>query len=499
ISSGFDVVIGNPPYIQIQNFSGKQEQKAWENQHYVTYAKTGDVYCLFYERGFHLLAPNGVLTYITSNKWMRANYGKAMRKFFLREGRIAGLIDFGDSQIFENATTYTNILVWIRSQENHDVPVWDLSQTYESDVSLKEMLEKEGRRDPLFNEDSFVIAKGDHSRIKQRIEKIGVPLKHWDVSIYRGILTGFNEAFIIDGKKKDELIAQDPNSAEILKPILRGRDIKRYEAEFADLWIINSHNGYDKVPAIKIDDYPVIKRHLEAVEASRIRGELGEKAQKAKGLFNRDDQGKTPYNLRNCAYINEFEKEKIVYAEIVYDSAFYYDTMGFYPEATSFLMTGECLKFLIALLNSKLLTYAFKSFYAGGDLRGNTFRYKKVFLENLPIPKLNPASQHPFEVLVDHVLFSRGKDMDSEASMLERVIDSMVYELYFPEEIKSAGCEVLKHLTNLPELKEDWNDEEKMKTIEKVYRELSDPTHPVSLAMKKMKEIKEIKIIEGRS
>jgi hypothetical protein len=144
--------------------------------------------------------------------------------------------------------------------------------------------------------------------------------------------------------------------------------------------------------------------------------------------------------LQRCAatYYDEFQKEKIVYAEIVYDSAFFYDTEAYYPEATVFIMTGERLKYLTALLNSRLLTYAFKTFYAGGDLRGKTFRYKKVFLENLPIPKLSSETHGEFEVLVDTILTLKQKDPNADTSTYEMKIDQLVYDLYglTPEEIE---------------------------------------------------------------
>lgn len=492
VKEGVDVVIGNPPYVQIQNFSGMQ-QKDWEKQKYETYTKTGDVYCLFYERGYGLLKDGGVLTFITSNKWMRANYGKVMRKFFAGSGTISQLIDFGDSPIFENATTYTNILVWKKDKQKAKTIAWDLSKAYTNDVSLGDLLVQQGECEPLFNESSFVIVKGEQTVIKKRIEEIGVPLKDWNISIYRGILTGLNEAFIIDGKKKEELIAKDPKSAEVIKPILRGRDIKRYKAEFADLWLINTHNGYaDKnkchIPRVDVKkDYPALWEYL-----NRINKIMEGQVEK------RYDQGDHWSNLRNCAYFNEIEKEKIFYAEIVFDSAFHYGTNLFYPEATTFIITGERLKYLTALLNSKLLTYAFRTFYAGGDLRGNTFRYKKVFIELLPVPKLSPESQLPFEILVDCILFCKEHNLQQESDLFESVIDGMVYELYFLEEIKTVDCKVLKHIAKLPKFKDDWSYEKKLVVIEKIYKELLDPKHPVTIAMEKMQKIPEVKIIEGR-
>ena len=424
----FDIVIGNPPYIQIQSFSGRPEQKAWEQQKYATYTKTGDVYCLFYERGFNLLARGGVLAYISSNKWMRANYGKALRKIFLANGRIDRLIDFGDSRIFENATTYTNILLWRKELASKMIQTWDLSKAYYAETSLEALLAKEGKSEPLFAEDGFVIVRGGQSQIKKRIEELGNPLKDWDIAIYRGILTGMNEAFIISGKKKDELIAKDQKNAEIIKPILRGRDIKKFRIDFSDLWVITTF------PALKIDidEFDSIRDYLKG---------FGKKLEQSGKPGCRKKTNNKWFEVQDTiAYHGEFDKEKIIFAEIVYDSAFYYDEDKYYPEATSFILTGESVKYLTALLNSKLLTYAFRTFYAGGDLRGKTFRYKKAFLENLPVPKIDPIAQRPFEILVDCVLFAYKKGLSSEASTLEWVIDVMVYGLYFENEMKKAHC-----------------------------------------------------------
>ncbi|MCL2097233.1 MAG: class I SAM-dependent DNA methyltransferase [Bacteroidales bacterium] len=212
-------------------------------------------------------------------------------------------------------------------------------------------------------------------RIKAKIEAVGTPLKDWDINIYRGVLTGYNEAFIIDGKKKNELIVEDPKSAEIIRPILRGRDIKRYDYDFADLWLINTHNGVREkgLKPVDVNNYPAIKRHLDQYYPQ---------------LKKRQDKGDTPYNLRNCAYMEDFSKQKIMYSEIVREPQFYLDKEGnFYPEATAFIMIGDHLEFLYHALHTKAVTYFFKKFYAGGGLGEEGYRYKKKFLENLPIPK----------------------------------------------------------------------------------------------------------------
>ena len=429
---GFDVVIANPPYVQIQKFSNL-EKKAWEKQNYKTYSKTGDIYCLFYEKGIILLKNHGVLAYITSNNWMRAGYGKRIRDYFATDVTVMKLIDFGDSPIFDNATTYTNIIVISKSKKEIKPQVWDLSHIYTGNESFETMLASH-TCDSIFGEDSYVIIPKKNLLIKAKVHEIGQSLKKWNISIYRGILTGFNEAFVISDKKKDELIATDKKSAEIIKPILRGRDIKKYQAKFAHLWMITTFPALN----LAIDDYSAICHYLKSFgnrlhqTGEEFIDKHGEKQRSRKKTGNKwfetQDQ---------IAYHQEFEREKIMFAEIVFDSAFYYDTDQFYPEATAFILTGEHLKYLTAMLNSRLLTYAFKTFYAGGDLRGNTFRYKKAFLENLPVAKISKVSQSPFIEHVDRILaitkdddYLQSPQKQAKVKALEREIDQMVYQLY---------------------------------------------------------------------
>ena len=228
--------------------------------------------------------------------------------------------------------------------------------------------------------DSWVILSPIEQSIKRKIEAVGTPLKDWDISIYRGVLTGYNEAFIIDTAKRDAILAncqtedERQRTAELIRPILRGRDIKRYGYDWAGLWLINTHNGVrGKYPPIDINDYPAVKQHLDR---------YWDKIKK------RDDKGVTPYNLRNCAYMDDFNKPKIMYSEIVQTPRFYLDNEGkFFPEATTFILTGKHLSYLYNLFHSRIITYFFKTFYAGGGLGESGYRYKKAFFEHLPIPK----------------------------------------------------------------------------------------------------------------
>ena len=227
------------------------------------------------------------------------------------------------------------------------------------------------------NSESWVILSDIEQRIKEKIDRIGTPLKDWNIQINYGIKTGFNDAFIINGAKRKELIDADPKSEEIIRPILRGRDIKRYGYNFSDLWLINSHNGIKEkgIKPININDYPAVKQHLDKYFPQ---------------LENRQDKGDTPYNLRNCAYMEDFNRQKIMYSEIVKEPQFYLDNAGeFFPEATTFILTGNHLEYLCNMFNSKTIAYAFKTFYAGGGLGESGYRYKKVFFEKLPIPKFD--------------------------------------------------------------------------------------------------------------
>ena len=431
---------------------------------------------------------------------MRAAYGSVMRGYFLANGYINTLIDFGDSPIFENATTYTCIVLWNKEKNDNKPIVYDLSDVYQYDTDVKELMKRQGRGEVLFSEDNFVIADSEQAAIKRRIEEVGVPLHKWDIKINRGILTGLNEAFIIDSAKKDELIAADPKSADIIKPILRGRDIKRYRIESSDSWLIATHNGYknDKsgvIPPINVEkDYPIVYKYLLDI-GNKI--EEGKIKVKGKGLFKRDDQGVHWSNLRDCAYYSEFEKNKIMYAEIVYDSAFYFDTSRVYPEATTFVITGDSIKYLTACLNSKLLTIVFRKFYAGGDLRGDTFRYKKEFLNHLPVPDISKELQLPFEIFIDYIQFLYEVDKNDLGIYFEKMIDAMVYELYFSEEIKKVKGEVLCYLNDLPVMKKGWSTKKKSEIIETVYEELSNEKHPISIAIERQKKVKEVRIIEG--
>ena len=249
--------------------------------------------------------------------------------------------------------------------------------------------------------------------IKNKIEKVGIPLKEWNINIYRGVLTGYNEAFIITTEKKDEILANCQNedervrTAELIRPILRGRDIKRYGYDWANLWLINTHNGVKgKYPPIDINDYPAIKQHLD-LHWDKIN--------------KRDDKGATPYNLRNCAYLDDFCKPKIMYPNMTKYIPFYYDEKGFYQNDKSFMITGQHTAYLTAFLNSSLFKFCFLDNFP--ELQGGTRELRKIFFDKIPVLQVNDEVNVAFK----DALF----DIQNEYTKSKAIsIDEMIFDLY---------------------------------------------------------------------
>ena len=476
---GFDVVIGNPPYVQIQHFSGQQVQKDWEKQKYETFAKTGDIYCMFYEKGYRLLRDKGVLAFITSNKWMRAGYGEKLRRFFSEKTQPLTLIDFSSFQVFETATVDTNVLLFRKQKRVEGVQASLIDSSFTRATPLDAFVARKSITLGNLSSESWVISNNVEHGIKTRIEQVGPPLKDWDISINYGVKTGFNEAFIIDGKKKDELIAADPKNAEIIKPILRGRDIKRYRMDFADLWLIDTHNGYGQMQPIDVKNYPAIKAHLDHYLPD---------------LSKRLDKGVTSYNLRNCAYLDEFEKDKIAWGNLALSCQFALVTKGFYINAPSPLIGGGD-RYLLAILNSTVADYYIRSL--GVTRNGGYFEYKPMFVEKLPVPQINTDEKAVYESLANYVLLATEKGLKLHSAYFQQLIDGLVYELYFPDEIKSANKRILPNLGDLTSITDTMSEEEKLAVIQREFDRLYDPRHPVRNHLETLDSVEVVRTICG--
>ncbi|EII0199765.1 class I SAM-dependent DNA methyltransferase, partial [Campylobacter coli] len=318
---GFDLIIGNPPYIRQEEL---KELKPHLAKNYKVYKGTSDIYTYFYELGFNVLKENGILSFITSNKYTRAGYGEALREFLLKNVKVLEYTDLNGIKVFDSATVDTSILCFEKSKSKDNKFKYlalsnEILKTCAYDIGLYKDFAEFSQNS--LSKESFTFSDENTSALKAKIERIGTPLKEWQgLNIYRGILTGYNEAFIITTEKRNEILANCKDEAEkertakLIRKMLRGRDIKRYSYEWAGLWVINTHNGYknqngEKVEVINIEYYPSLKKHFDEFYPQ---------------LEKRTDKGLTPYNLRNCAYLDEFEKEKIVWNPVSGEYLFSY-------------------------------------------------------------------------------------------------------------------------------------------------------------------------------
>ncbi|UOS20059.1 class I SAM-dependent DNA methyltransferase [Helicobacter pylori] len=427
---GFDCIIGNPPYIRQEQI--REIKPLLQKQYQDFYNSTADIYTYFFALSYRLLKDKGFNAFITSNKYARAKYGAKLRELLFKKTTIVSYMELNALKVFESATVDTSIMSFIKQEPPKESRFKYYEPTPDDKNDLKHSLFT--IKQNALSTESFIFADATLLDLRDKMESVGTPLKDWDISINYGIKTGANEAFIIPTEKREEILNACKTQEErkrtetLIKPILRGKDIKRYSYEWAGEWVINTHNGYTsalkfKIPPVDIEKYPALKSHLDSHWDT---------------IATRSDQGDTPYHLRNCAYLEDFEKEKIVYGEIVQEPRFYLDSgeceLGyFYAEATSFILTGEHLRYLLGMLHSKLITFAFKTFYAGGGLGESGYRYKKAFIERLPIPQITPQNQKLARKITDcakAILEAKEKDPKANTQELEKEIDALVYQLY---------------------------------------------------------------------
>ncbi len=433
---GFDCIIGNPPYIRQEHI--KDIKPLLEKQYPDFYNSTADIYTYFFALSYHLLKEKGFNAFITSNKYARAKYGAKLRELLLKKTTIVSYMELNALKVFESAAVDTSIMSFIKQ----DPPKESSFKYYEPTPNDKNDL-KSARslcmRQNALSTESFIFANASFLDLRDKMESVGTPLKDWDIQINYGIKTGANEAFIITTEKREEILNACKTQEErkrtetLIKPILRGKDIKRYSYEWAHLWVINTHNGYTsnlkfKIPPIDIEKYPATKAHLDAHWDT---------------IATRSDQGDTPYHLRNCAYLEDFEKEKIVYPETSQGAYFIYENSQIFLEKTAFMIVSDAynLKLLTALLNSKLITFYFKNFCGGCILGKSGYQYNKHALEKIPIPKITPQNQKLADKITDcvkQILALKEKDPKANTQKLEKEIDALVYQLYnlTDEEIK---------------------------------------------------------------
>ncbi|EMZ4951724.1 Eco57I restriction-modification methylase domain-containing protein [Campylobacter jejuni] len=436
---GFDLIIGNPPYIRQEEL---KELKPHLAKNYKVYKGTSDIYTYFYELGFNVLKDNGVLSYITSNKYTRAGYGEALREFLLKNVKVLEYTDLNGIKVFDSATVDTSILCFEKSKSKDNKFKYlalsnEILKTCAYDIGLYKDFAEFSQNS--LSKESFTFSDENTSALKAKIERIGTPLKEWQgLNIYRGILTGYNEAFIITTEKRNEILANCKDEAEkertakLIRKMLRGRDIKRYRYEWAGLWVIGTF------PSLKLDieQYPALKQYLSQflprIEQS---GEKGCRKKTSNKWFETQD---------NIAYYEEFEKEKIVYPNMNKEFIAFFDNEFFLLNQKCFILSHQSnnkkeLLYLTALLNSNVNFYYFKQI--GAKLGASGYEMSKIFVEKLPIPKINSKNQKIADELInlaDEILKAKEQDKNANTQELENKINSIVYKFYnlTEEEIK---------------------------------------------------------------
>ena len=483
VVDGFDIVVSNPPYVRQEKI--KPIKSILQKQNYEVFTSTADLYVYFYEKGYKLLKDQGILAYITSNKWMRAKYGEKLRKFLKEKTTILEIIDFSGYKVFEQ-TVDTNILIFKKEKPSKEHifrflevkgDIEDIeeylrkgkSKLIEQDTgkgveyldswsqvnTWQELRTWETMYQSKLSDNAWTLGDESVLSLKEKIEKIGKPLKDWDVKIYRGVLTGYNDAFIIDTETRNKILAnckdeeERKRTEEIIKPVLRGRDIEKYRYKWAGLWIIYIpwhfplHND-DSISGASLKaergfqkQYPSLYNYL-----LQFKDRLSSR--------NKDETGIRYewYALQRWAsdYYPEFEKEKIVWQRVTKQFSFCLVSAGLYILDSMAFLVGENLKYILGILNSKLIDFYIKTYV---HLYGDTgFLLSNQYVERIPLPPITKENQSIADQIiqkVDQILtLTQSEDYDTnqskqeQAKRLEHEIDQLVYQLYnlTEEEIK---------------------------------------------------------------
>ena len=414
------MIIGNPPYIRHEEITQlkPQLQRAFD-----IFASTADIYTYFYEQGYKVLKKGALLSFITSNKFCRAGYGENLREFLLENTAISHFVDLNGLKAFESAVVDTCILIFAKAKPTQAQEIQHFSvQKRELDAPNYQQIPQNS-----LSKEGFIFLSPAERALKDKIEKLGKPLKEWDITMYRGIITGFNDAFIIDTDTKNKILAACDNTiksplpcggglgvgkterertAALIKPVLRGRDIERYHYEWANLWIIGTFPALN----LNIDDYPALKNYLEKfMPRLKQSGEKGCRKKTTNAWFETSD---------NIAYYGDFEKEKIVWCDMSKEASFIWDNEKFYFNNTCYFIINAN-KYLLGVLNSKLI-----SFYLGkiaSSLGEGAFRWFKQFVEKLPIPQINSQNSKiagDIVNLVEQILRAVPKSYDNPHELL---------------------------------------------------------------------------------
>jgi type I restriction-modification system DNA methylase subunit len=424
IDTTFTVIVGNPPYVRDERLDKSYKKALLER--YPIAVPTWDLYAYFILRAYELLEEGGVLGFIVSNKWLRADYGEPLREFLARNVQIKEIRDYTGCKVFPSARVDPMTIIFQKSKPTEP---YEFSFVREKDgVPIRVS-------STVLSASPWILEREEVYQIKRKLEEVGKPLREWDVKIYRGVLTGYNDAFIIDTQTRNRILAnckdeeERKRTEEIIKPVLRGRDIERYRYKWAGLWIICTFPS----KKIDIEQYPALKEYLASFGERLLQdGKPGHRKKTPHKWYETQD---------NIAYYPEFEKEKIVWQHVSGRYEFAYVPAGIYLNNALFMITGKpyVLKYMLGILNSKFADYLLLLFTNLTSLGRYAYGAKDK-IEQLPIPPITPQNQHLADQIVQRVNqilfltqssdFEDSQEKQEKVKELEREIDQLVYKLY---------------------------------------------------------------------
>jgi len=413
--TGFNAVIGNPPYIRQEDLNIIKE---YFKENYTAYHSRADLYTYFVELGRDLIKEQGYFHYIISNKWMRASYGETFRKW-LKSINLQSIIDFKDLPVFEAASAYPCLLQFKGNNDTSNFKAVEVETLGFSDLKT---YFKENSFDvnpkKLLDDSWMLVDEKQQVLIEKLINKNRTLEDFIDKNIYRGLLTGLNDAFVITEQEKENLISKDSESAKFIEPYLKGKDIKRYASPKAEKYVILFPNGWTNENVSASNKWKWIKKNVKA-----IANHLEQYKERAEQRY---DQGEYWWELRACSYYDVFEKDKIIFTEIATTGQFTIDTDNQFLDATGYMIDNNS-KQLVGIMNSKLWTYLFA--LISSEIRGGYLRWKRQYLMDMPLPD-SFENNKELKSLVDQILTAKEEDPETDTSELEEEIDQLVYELY---------------------------------------------------------------------
>ncbi|MBI4027995.1 MAG: Eco57I restriction-modification methylase domain-containing protein [Verrucomicrobia bacterium] len=490
IDSGFDVVIGNPPYVRMEEI--KHYKDAFR-AHYICFTGRADLYVYFYEAALRLLRSGGIISFITSNKYFRAAYGDTLRQMLVSTTHIQHLIDFGDAPVF-TAIAYPSIIIAQKLKEGSKADdsatvralLWEPGPDVER---FAEIVSTKSIRLPQAGlvGDAWRITGGAVSSLIERLRNVGTTLREFsDDRIYRGVVTGLNDAFIISSATRTRLVTEDKRAAEIIKPFLRGRDLKRWAAGTNEQWLIYTRKGID------ISRYPSIAAYMRPFKRA-----LEERATKQEWYELQQPQ---------YAYSSAFESPKVIYPDIYEHQSFALDLTGSYLANTCYFLPIVD-KWLCGVLNSSIVEWFYS--HISNSVRGGYLRAFTDYVRQIPIPNAEKPQRAVMDRLVDFLIIltrhpadGTGGQTSRDPLMLaywERVLNGLVYELYFPEEVHGAGLRLfdLVGQANLPDVNAI-PERDRLPRLRKLFETLHDGAHPLRIALDKLQTLDTVRIIEGK-